>query len=217
MQPFLLLALLFSLTLAFTLLAVMVSKAILALTFLAVAACASPGVHIKYFDTGTRAPKEVEKRARATPLEDTHGLKIYEHRLPRGFSFKKKDPFIELNYDQLKFEKVAHFKTDAQIKWYDYAGFTFYSYDWPESARAYYCYPQVPLVWLTLAAWNLIPLHYPCNPLPDLDLSVSEDNRNIQMPFIKRIATALFATHIVIVRWGREKSSAEVFLFRETR
>ncbi len=38
----------------------------------------------------------------------------------------------------------------------------FYSFNEDEKWRKYLCWPQVPLTWLTLTAWTIVPLYYPC-------------------------------------------------------
>ncbi len=39
----------------------------------------------------------------------------------------------------------------------------FYEYNADESLRRGYCYWQVPLHWLTLGLWYVVPTDYPCN------------------------------------------------------
>ena len=178
--------------------------------------CASPGLKRSYTYLRDTSLKEIEKKVAKTPNEDTYGLKIYEHRLPFGFKFKRVEPYKELEFDTRKYELLAQFKTTAQSQWYHYGGLTFYRYTDDESSRAYFCYPQVPLVWLTLGIWNAIPLHYPCNPHGgDLEISEKEDNRRRQLKLIKRYAAAMFATHIII-QWNKNRArGAEAFLLRE--
>ena len=44
--------------------------------------------------------------------------------------------------------------------------FWFRSYRPEQSWRRSYCYPQVPLLWITLGLWAIVPLNYVCPPAP---------------------------------------------------
>lgn len=64
--------------------------------------------------------------------------------------------------NQLHVQNDAGYQIVAGYDLYAAGATTLWFADYASSWRKVYCYPQVPLTWLTLGIWQVIPLSYPC-------------------------------------------------------
>lgn len=85
-------------------------------------------------------------------LEPT--VKIVERTFPPGVELK--DGLITASPD-------SGFEVTATFRYSPPDAYTFWFADYDSIGRKVFCYPQVPLTWVTLSAWQFfVPLSFPC-------------------------------------------------------
>lgn len=186
-------------------------------TFILFFSCASISFDARPSSKSMRVDNMFQELSKVSD-RDVDGLKIYKHRLPIGFEYVNG----QLDYDQTNYEMIGQIQTEMRYGFFDRAGFTFYPYGHDQTFRKVLCYPQTPLIWLSLGIWNIVPLHYPCMPFEnmddDLDVNFPHKSREeAHMLLLKKLAIAANATHIVFIKWdSKQYKSSLVYILRKT-
>ncbi|MGA9523300.1 MAG: hypothetical protein WBV82_17665 [Myxococcaceae bacterium] len=102
----------------------------------------------------TTLQKEVQELEPEQLAEVQRDVKVLERSFPTGVGVK--DGVIAASAES-GYEVVGTFKFNPD------SGTSFWFADYSSVGRKIYCYPQVPLTWVTLGLWQIfVPLSYPC-------------------------------------------------------
>lgn len=112
-------------------------------------------------DLGSKQAHERETLDRLKQLREdlptfkpAHPVKILVDTFPEG---------LELEGDLLKVKPGFRHEVLGQFTLEPNGGHTGWFSDYASVGRKIYCYPQVPLTWVTLGLWQIfVPLSYPC-------------------------------------------------------
>jgi hypothetical protein len=101
------------------------------------------------------------EQALLLPSSELRAVRVAEERLPEGLSFEEGELVVT---DPSRYEIVGRVSTQYEMSPAVLTSMSlgFYRYDSSEAWKNPYCNVQVPLGWLTLSLWTLVPLHYPC-------------------------------------------------------
>lgn len=121
--------------------------------------CATTYAKAQYFATGEYNPKaneEVEKNFRKlqeAPPTEASAVKVMFESVPPGVKADNGVVSVEEGYPLRIVGKFTLFTS---------GGSPLFFADYKSTGRKALCYPQVPLTWITLGIWLLVPSSYPC-------------------------------------------------------
>jgi hypothetical protein len=120
----------------------------------------------------------VEKAVLMAPVE-LRSVRVAEDKLPEGLAFREGELVVT---DPTRYEIVARVSTQYEMSPAIMASMSigFYRYDSSEGWKNPYCNVQVPLGWLTLSMWTMVPLHYPCM-VAEWDSPAAADRRRARI------------------------------------
>ena len=108
--------------------------------------------------------------------------------------------------NELRVQEDAGYELIAAYNLYATGANTFWFADYDSTLRKVYCYPQVPLTWVTLGAWQfIVPVSWPC-------AAVARISRPFAYEQVRHLAAAAsadvaivelkMAGETVVVAWG---------------
>ncbi len=98
---------------------------------------------------------KLSARSNEMDVEEAAHIKVLVNQLPEGMTTKDG----ELSYDRDRYSVVAEVKVTDDPS---YIGLWFEKYDDHEKWKSGYCNAQVPLNWITLYTWPILPFYWPC-------------------------------------------------------
>jgi hypothetical protein len=109
-------------------------------------------------ETINQRQKDVLERFKAIranpPLDKLGDVKILQNATPEGIEIKDGTISVKEGYPHVVLGKFTLSSALASTIWFA---------DYEPTWRKGYCYPQVPLTWVTIGLWQfLVPLAYPC-------------------------------------------------------
>jgi hypothetical protein len=102
----------------------------------------------------------VERFAQSRDAEEPHAeVKVLLDTIPEGITTDEGSFSVEEDYQHEILGKFAMLPGagDVLMVWFA---------DYEDGWRKGLCYWQVPLTWITLTLWNVVPTSYPCHTLP---------------------------------------------------
>ena len=158
------------------------------------AGCASINYAPRVVSVGTgeyRDTRGLDEKAANVSAAEAARVKVYFDGLPDGMTSQNG----KLVWDPARYEVVGRVGVTIKNPGFANVGWGFYDYAQDQSWRKAYCWWQVPLSWLTIGIWAILPLYYPCWVLPESDPAVRKD-RIVQS--VRRAAYALGADVVVM-------------------
>jgi hypothetical protein len=158
--------------------------------------CASTTFATKIESIGEfRDPAPLVEQARQMSNADAVGVKAYMGgNYPEGISFQDSKIIADPSRFQLLGAVEAR-QNDGLL-----AGLGWWIYDYREDERwrVGYCAWQVPLGWVTVGLWGLVPIHYPCGVLQGTE----EDRRAEIVRTLQKATKSLGGDVLVVTHFG---------------
>ena len=120
--------------------------------------CATLRTQLRYSGFGEAdfsRDRAVTERFKDSRDEPAPQVKVLVDTVPEGLSVKDGLLRVEEGYSHEILGKFSLLPQNPVISIYAFA-------DYEDGWRKVLCYPQIPLVWLTLSIWPLVPTFYPC-------------------------------------------------------
>lgn len=133
---------------------------------------------------------ELNERAANLPVGEGKDVRVLLDRLPEGMTVKEG----ELTYDHDRYTVVAQLRIEPGP---NYIGIWFADYDEHERWKNVYCNAQVPLNWVTLYMWVVLPFYWPC-----FQGSLDENERLEHMVARLQSAATLVGGNLVVATAG---------------
>jgi len=161
----------------------------------------------------------VHEKAKTVSPEEAKFVRVYDiikerDKLPAGIRFVSNDKGkLVLNYDKKKYVLRGYAKADRHIRhgnaiffmnlwspaFRKFRYIQFFPYD--KTWRKYLCYPQVPLTWITIGFWSVVPIYWPCITSETAGGESLEDikaRKKHQTRALKKLAIAMGADTLLI-------------------
>jgi hypothetical protein len=138
-----------------------------------------------------RDTQALDEKAARVPAADAARVKVYIDGLPEGMTVQNG----RLVVDPERYEVLGRVGVTVRSPGFANIGWGFYDYAPDQSWRKAYCWWQVPLSWVTIGIWAILPPYYPCWVLPESDPAVRKARR---VQAIRRAAHALGADLVVM-------------------
>jgi hypothetical protein len=164
--------------------------------------CASQSYNARVDYVGAyRDAEAVNDAAESLKSEEVRHIPVLLNQLPEGVSFSGEQIQVAPDSPWTLIAEATAMPNGGRNYWL----MGFYDYNEDESWRKGLCYWQVPLHWLTIGLWYIVPTDYACNVFESNSVSSANERKRRVISTLQRAASASGADLVVLT--GERKLS----------